>query len=227
MIIFMATVMLATASAQSTGKSTDAAKSSATVPQAEEYVPQVSKRVDFTFEGGPLDRFVGAVKQQYGVDLQKLGTVPDAALVGVEVPKLRLPSASIHGLLKAYNSLSDEGLPIGKWIIRHDGEGDPHWPDRMVPQFVVFVPPATSSREIGIRVFNLDAKQNAESKKLNEAIAAALELFSREARVTPVGNMRHHEETRTFIVVGDKAYIEVASEVVAAFKQSVGVTILN
>src|SRR5689334_13509172 len=102
-------------------KVTDAAARPAPAEKLTDASPSKKTGEYFEFKGGSLKEFLDEIAAYYGVDLRKIGTIPEGMLYTTQVPKMRMKRQGddFTVVLNLYNSISEEGARnLGKWIIK-------------------------------------------------------------------------------------------------------------
>ena len=184
---------------------------------------------EFRFDGGNLKDFLNAIKSEFAVDLEKIGTVPEAMLYSVRVPKMRLARGGqmdFRNVLNLYNQVSDEGDPsLGRWVIKGPLDRD--------PELIMLV--ARGPRGDGsfsIRAFSMPNEQNPDWGKMLDLVRNMIESqqhrilemveIGRHPGVTPSdlnGDMHYHNHAGILVVSGGKVYVEMATAIIEAMKE--------
>jgi hypothetical protein len=182
---------------------------------------------EFRFDGGPLAYLVSEMRVAFGVDLAIIGTVPEAMLHSVRVPKLRMGGEGarldFRNVLNLYNQISAEGDPsMGRWIIKGKLHEEPE-----VIMLVASGPRGESSFKV--RAFPL-SKENAdenrnliqqtvEREKSRISAMVDLGLCPGVERSDLQGDMQYHRDSGILVASGGKVYVELATAIVEAFKE--------
>src|SRR5688572_30471534 len=179
----------------------------------------------FTFKGGTMRQFVDEFKSQLGMDLHDTATIDRKAL-NLRIPKMKIPvgEKAWETVLITYNNLSNSAEDnIGRWVIARDvvRGGDP------TPNAIVFMPPKNLSESVGLKVraFSMDKLKPEDLGMLVELVeveAADLRKTAEDSGYVTnfSGQLRYHKGTGLLIASGGPEYVELASTVVEAFKET-------
>lgn len=198
--------------------------------------PEVTKSpTTFEFGGGTLGKFIDSIREQFGVDLTKIGTVPESMYL-VQVPKMQMEGGKAPGgvqntlsyrnVLALYNQVSDEpNVGIGRWIMK-GGNHSVH------PDVLMLVPSRTpEGSDYNVRAFAFPTWGKAGDEKLRmvqdvireqqHMLTALAESGQRRGltREDAQGEVNYHRATGIMVVQGGKIYVEMASAIIQAAKE--------
>ena len=171
----------------------------------------------FVFSGGSFSQFVDALTKHFGTNFTQMLDWP-ANEPRMRIPKMRVGPTSWIGVLKTYNTISQEGDGfLGKWVYSPPFSNDP----ASLPQTLVFIPPKTATPEslVQVRAFPIRGMPTATINKLREAIENQAGLIRRHLDDGSAirGEVNVHEGTGLLVAVGGKTYVELVGTLVDAF----------
>lgn len=188
----------------------------------------------FEFNGGSLNDFLDEIAAYYGVDLRKIGTIPQHMIYAVRVPKMRFKkreNENFTAALTLYNQISQEGADkLGKWIItRQSYYEDGRTKQEPMPSAIVLIernPSSPNSSPVSVKAFALKGISNDELEKLKQVVQTeqdrAREIFARSGEsFSPEamsGYLNYHEGTGILVALGSKGYVDLAGAVIEAYK---------
>ncbi len=187
--------------------------------------PQVVRTNDlFQFKGGNLHAFVDSIGTEFGVNLEEIATIPPDSWSSIEVPKMRLKTRNYVQVLELYNDVSQESdFSMGRWIIRNGPGGLPE-------ASVIILNPAPHSRreaDMAVRAFSLSMGDK-DFQNLRETIEEEVQVLRAElldgrypgGQNTEVrGRLSFHKATSTLVVTGTKTYVDLAAEIIGAYRE--------
>jgi hypothetical protein len=194
--------------------------------------PDVTKSpTKFGFRGGNLSDFIDSIRVQFGVDLTKIGTVPESMLYTVHVPKMQMGDGQgvlrYQTVLALYNEVSDDpNVGMGRWIMKGWKPGTPH------PDVLLLVPARRAEgATYNVRAFAFLTEGNATDEKLDAirkvireqqqmiTSLAGSEVWKGLAPEDVQGDFFYHRSTGIIVVGGGKVYVEMASAIIEAAKE--------
>ena len=190
-------------------------------------ISKIKHPTEFSFKGGNLWDFIGAIGTAFGVDLNERATIDRSInLNSVSVPKMRMNTSpgglDFRTVLNLYNEISRKGAPsLGRWVI----EG----PVDQEPQAILLVPSETKgASSLGVKAFSLPASNPEEGMKKYRTLLETVELQRRKLEDRgylglDVGDLRgqidYPHDAGIVVVSGGKAYVELATAIIDALKE--------
>jgi hypothetical protein len=188
----------------------------------------------FEFKGGSLRDFLDEIAVCYGADLRKIGTIPETMLNFAEVPKIRMKRQGddFTPVLNLYNSISEEGARgMGKWIIKQRITPDNRVSayDRLNALVLVQTEGQNDDVPFAVKAFPLNGITREELDKLRQVVEEEWDLIrmnlakrSHQENMSAGswGRLNYHEGTGILVAVGSKGYVELAGEIIEAYKSS-------
>jgi hypothetical protein len=186
---------------------------------------QIKAPTDFQFSGGSMSSFLTTVRGAFGVDLEKVATVPDS-MYNVRVPKLRIKAEGGLGLadvLRLYNNVSEKGdASLGRWIIE---------PARGEPQTILLVPTGPrADSSFAVRAFSFPfANQDATKivEILQQTVRTQRDMLMANRNIAGLsdadlrGSLDYHKAAGILVASGGKVYVEMATSIIQAYKEKI------